>query len=102
MVVQTKKVLIKRFELLLAELMNSNIFTASECEVSGSEFNYFYDNEFTKFRADFESFNKNKDRLDQFRFDKVHIYKFEKLSSFAAFNCVHNFDIICFSETYLS
>ena len=54
--------------------MNSNIFTASECEVSASKFNYFYDNEFSKFRADYE------DRLDQFWLDKVHIYKFEKLS----------------------
>ena len=40
--------------------------------------------------------------ISHWNLNSISSYNFEKLSSFIAFNCVHNFDIICFSETYLN
>ena len=65
---------------LLNELLSAKILSASDCEEALSEFSTFYGNEFKKYRSTFEDFKEKEHRLDDFWFQQVKVYNYEKLS----------------------
>ena len=75
-----KRALQNRMKGLLNELLSTKILSASDCEEALNEFSTFYGNEFKKYRSTFEDFKEKEHRLDDFWFQQVKVYNYEKLS----------------------
>lgn len=75
-----KKVLQKRFKLLLNQFMSFSILSPAQCDSAVLEFNSFLDNELKKHRDNFEKFEESKNRLDDFYFNYAFVNCYENLS----------------------
>ena len=75
-----KRALQNRMKGLLNELLSAKILSAFDCEEALSEFSTFYGKEFKKYCSTFEDFKEKEHRLDDFWFQQVKVYNYEKLS----------------------